>query len=304
MKWISMFGRFDPLRDGLIFRGGYVEVPGGEPRVEVGNFISDQYYGGGHISAKIEFKNSTEGAAGGLILYYHPQTQGFVSAHLGGYALASVNTLAGQDWTRHAAHGPSEQLEANCPYKFEVSMMGSEVVVSIDGVRVLSTNLPFPLPRGQAGIWAMGPNDIHVKQFAITSLKPRIFVIMQFTPPFNELYAEVIQPIGQELGFDVVRADETYGPGIIIADIERQIVEATAVIADITPQNPNVYWEVGYSYALRKPTILIAQSDTELPFDVSPFRTLFYEDTIAGKTRVEEGLRKHIEAIQSLWKAL
>ena len=43
--------------------------------------------------------------------------------------------------------------------------------------------------------------------------------------------------------------------GLIIADIERQILDSQVVIADITPQNPNVYYEVGYAHALRKPTI-------------------------------------------------
>ena len=83
----------------------------------------------------------------------------------------------------------------------------------------------------------------------------------------------------------------------MIADIVRQIVDARAVVADITPSNPNVFWEVGYAYALRKPTILIAERGTQLPFDVSPFRTLFYDNTIAGKARIEEGLRKHLAAI-------
>ena len=111
----------------------------------------------------------------------------------------------------------------------------------------------------------------------------------------------MIAPLGQELGFDVRRADEIYGPGLIIADIERQISASAIVIADITPENPNVYWEVGYAHAVRKPTILIAERGTELPFDVSPFRTLFYDNTIAGKAKIEEGLRKHIDAIQSQW---
>jgi len=69
------------------------------------------------------------------------------------------------------------------------------------------------------------------------------------------------------------------------------------VIAEITPANPNVYYEIGYAHALNKPTILIAERATELPFDVSPFRVLFYENTIAGKKRIEEGLRRHLEAI-------
>jgi nucleoside 2-deoxyribosyltransferase len=96
---------------------------------------------------------------------------------------------------------------------------------------------------------------------------------------------------------DAKRADEVYGPGVIIADIVKQIVESKLIIAEITPANPNVYYEIGYAHALGKPTILIAEKATELPFDVSPFRVLFYENTIAGKKRIEDGLRRHLESI-------
>jgi hypothetical protein len=108
-------------------------------------------------------------------------------------------------------------------------------------------------------------------------------------------------PVCEDLGLNAVRVDETFGPGIIIADIGEQITEAKIVIADITPRNPNVYYEVGYAHALNKPTIMIAEKPTELPFDISPYRVLFYENTIGGKDKVEKGLRKHLEAIQSEW---
>ncbi len=96
-----------------------------------------------------------------------------------------------------------------------------------------------------------------------------------------------------------MRADETYGPGLIIADITKEISESRIVIAEVSPTNSNVYYEVGYAHALNKPTILIAEKGVKLPFDVSPFRTLFYENSIAGKKIVEEGFRKHVKAVLS-----
>jgi len=54
---------------------------------------------------------------------------------------------------------------------------------------------------------------------------------------------------------------------------------------------------LGYAYALNKPTILIAEKGTKLPFDLYPFRTLFYENSIAGKKKLEDGLRNHLKAI-------
>ena len=139
--------------------------------------------------------------------------------------------------------------------------------------------------------------DIIIRDFDVLSEKPVAFIIMQFSTPFNELYEGVIRPVCSDLGVRAVRADDAYGPGLIIADVVRQIDESKIVVAEISPLNANVYYEVGYSHARGKPTILIADRKTEkLPFDVSPFRTLFYDNTIDGKRRVEEGLRRHLTA--------
>ena len=188
-------------------------------------------------------------------------------------------------------------LQANRAYDLKVGALGSNVDMSLDGVEVLMATLPIPLPRGNAGLWFRGPTDIRISNFKVRGVTPKVFVVMQFTPPYNELYADVIIPVCDALGLRVVRADDTFGPGVIIQDVERQILEARIVIADITPANLNVYYEVGYAHALKKDTILIAERPTELPFDVSPFRVLFYENTIAGKAKVEAGLRKHLQAI-------
>jgi nucleoside 2-deoxyribosyltransferase len=58
-----------------------------------------------------------------------------------------------------------------------------------------------------------------------------------------------------------------------------------------------VFYELGYAHALRKPTILLADSSKDLPFDVRGYRCIFYENSIGGKRKVEEQLRKHLEAI-------
>jgi hypothetical protein len=57
---------------------------------------------------------------------------------------------------------------------------------------------------------------------------------------------------------------------------------------------------VGYALALGKPIILLAQrraSDSPLPFDLSAFRVLFYDDSIGGKPKLEAGLRQHLKQI-------
>jgi len=301
-KWISVLGQFVEETERLMFKGGSKPTEDGRLLYNIGNFICDQTFGGGIISGKIEFLSSIENDGCEFILYYHPPTKAFTMAGLGGASsLCSVQTWTGNQFITHASAGEKSQLETGRPYDLRVTVVGSRITVTIDGVDVLVTNLPIPLPTGQAGIWCMGSTDIVISNFEVLRQPAKVFVVMQFTPPFNELYNDVIVPVCKDLGLIAFRADETYGPGLIIADIAREIIEAKAIVAEITPANPNVYYELGYAHALNKPTILIAEKPTQLPFDVSPFRVLFYENTIGGKAKVEVGLRKHLEAIQSQW---
>jgi hypothetical protein len=300
-NWIPILGQFVQEDETIVFKGGATPMDDGRLLYNVGNYICDQAFGGGVVSGEVEFVSSVENEACELILYYHPPTQAFTTAGLGGAGLCSVRTWAGTQWITHATAGDRTQLAANRPYSLRVSVRGSRITVTIDGIDALVATLQFSLPRGQTGIWCMGGSDIRIRNYQVSRERAKVFVVMQFTPPYNELYSNVIVPVCDDLGLLAVRADETYGPGLIIADIAREIVEATVIIADITPVNPNVYYEVGYAHALNKPTILIAEKPTQLPFDVSPFRVLFYENTIGGKAKVEVGLRKHLEAIQTQW---
>jgi hypothetical protein len=120
---------------------------------------------------------------------------------------------------------------------------------------------------------------------------------MKFSQPYQELYDDVIKPVVDQFHLTAFHAGEISGPGLILDDIVRGIVEATVVIADITPTNENVFYELGYAHALRKPTILLVEKGKVLPFDISGYRCLFYENSIGGKRRLVEGLRKHLEAV-------
>lgn len=301
-QWVSLMGKMIEEKGNLVFKGGTATIKNGQLQPNVGNFICDQTFGGGVISGEVEFKSSVEDNQCGFILFYDPLSKGFAVAGLGtSGALCSVLTWSGSQWTNHATAGAKSQIIPNHSYKLNVTAIGSRVVMTVNDVQVLVATLPYSLPRRQTGIWCASDNDIIFRNYKVSSEPSKVFVVMQFTPPYDELYSDVIIPVCKSLGLNTIRADETLGPGLIVADIAKQIIDAKVIIADITPQNPNVYYEVGYAHALNKPTILIAETPTQLPFDVSPYRVLFYENTIGGKDKVEKGLRKHLEAIQSEW---
>ncbi|MCT0035236.1 hypothetical protein EFK23_07885 [Lactococcus lactis subsp. lactis] len=89
-----------------------------------------------------------------------------------------------------------------------------------------------------------------------------------------------LTPTLKELGYEVIRADTSFSVERIDLSIINQLKNSDLVIADVSGNNPNVMFELGYRIALEKPYIIIAQNINELPFDISSIRTLIYE-TIA-----------------------
>jgi predicted nucleotide-binding protein len=51
------------------------------------------------------------------------------------------------------------------------------------------------------------------------------------------------------------------------------------IVVDVTRQNPNVFYELGFAHALRKPTILLASAAEKraLPSDLDGFQFIVYD---------------------------
>ena len=73
----------------------------------------------------------------------------------------------------------------------------------------------------------------------------------------------------------------------------RQIERAAFVVADLTGERPNVYYEIGYAHRADKEVVLVARSDTAVHFDVSAINRIEYSDY----TELMDALRKRVRAI-------
>ena len=60
--------------------------------------------------------------------------------------------------------------------------------------------------------------------------------------------------------------------GLITKAIIEQIITADLVIADLTGNNPNVFYELAIRHSYRKPTIQIVKGEIDIPFDVANMR--------------------------------
>jgi hypothetical protein len=109
----------------------------------------------------------------------------------------------------------------------------------------------------------------------------------------------VIRPVATSVGLRAYHAGEIFGPGLVLKDIVQGIADARLVVADITPANQNVFYELGYAHALGKPVVLLSEKGKELPFDLRGYRVLFYDNSESGLRRLASELKYHFEAILS-----
>ena len=314
-RWVPFLGEFEESGDVLVFKGKTIEFQQGDKvqkQALIGKCISDQSFSGGVIGADIKFAfagplvftDPTSFRVAEIIVYHDVKTGTMVTAGLGAdfslFAIRLWNAPSNQWLPALAKGGAASSLKPNTTYHVAVSLVGSTVKLNLDGVDVASATLPLQPVESQVGVFCIGSSDIQFSNFTVNAETPSAFVVMPFTPQYNELYEEVIKDVCKNHGLRPHRADETYGPGVILADIVQRINSSKVVIAEITPNppNPNVYYEVGYSHALGKPTILIADRENteKLPFDLSPFRVLYYENSIGGKKRVEAELSRHLQS--------
>jgi hypothetical protein len=80
-------------------------------------------------------------------------------------------------------------------------------------------------------------------------------------------------------------------------DVVATIRRAQIIIADLTGQNANVFYEVGIAHAIGKPVLLLTQSIDDVPFDLRHRRILVYEFTPDGCKVLEESIEAHVKNI-------
>lgn len=117
-------------------------------------------------------------------------------------------------------------------------------------------------------------------------MKPHAFIAMPFgTKPghdgqpidFNRVFDTLIQPALEQAGCTVFRADEETRAGDIRTDMFQELLVADLVLADLTLDNPNVWYELGVRHALRaRGVVLIQGPRPNQPFDIYTDRKLRY----------------------------
>ena len=136
--------------------------------------------------------------------------------------------------------------------------------------------------------------------------KRKCFVIMPFSSTkscsqeqWTDIFENMIKPAVEDSGYQY----ECFRANLVIGNIIRDILDtlnrADVVIADLTDQNPNVFYELGVRHALRNATILIAQHIDHIPFDLRHYAALIYNwTTKKGKDEFKEKIKRVLSEIE------
>jgi hypothetical protein len=118
------------------------------------------------------------------------------------------------------------------------------------------------------------------------------FVLMPFDPEFQSIYADLIKPALEDVGYEVRRADSVIDQHNILRDVVEYIVRADLVIAELTSLNPNVMYELGIAHALAKPTVMLAQRISDVPFDLRSYRIISYSENFREVHKLQDRLKE------------
>ena len=117
----------------------------------------------------------------------------------------------------------------------------------------------------------------------------------------DQVLEHIIRPAVESCGYKAVRADEIAEPGMITNQIIRHVVDDPLVIADLTGQNANVFYELAIRHAIPKPFIQIINKGDDIPFDIKQMRTILVDHQDLDS--VKEAKAEIKRQIQSLEKS-
>ena len=112
---------------------------------------------------------------------------------------------------------------------------------------------------------------------------------------FDRRYREIIRPAVESCGLCPYRVDEDFQVNVPIVAIQDKISAASLILAEITTDSPNVWFELGYALAKDKPLILICSDErtAKIPFDIR-HRNIFRYQT--GSPSDFERFRQELES--------
>lgn len=138
---------------------------------------------------------------------------------------------------------------------------------------------------------------------------PTCFVIQPFdSGKFDKRYTDVYEPAITDADLEAYRVDRDPAIAVPIEGIEGGIREATICLADITTDNPNVWYELGYAFAANRQVVMVCSDERpggRFPFDIQHRAVLTYKaeapsDFINLRRSITERIKALLSKAQTL----
>ena len=174
------------------------------------------------------------------------------------------------------------------------------VAAIADAVRV-APSLPDPTPAELVDVDALANavTELVARRLGIEETRKSpdptvddelVFVIISFDSEMDPIF-EAIESAATSTKLRAERVKDVPGDYRITDKILFLIRSSRFVVADLTRERPNVYFELGYARGIGKPVVTIVRRGTEVHFDVQDWTYIEYVDS----RPLEEDLRKRFE---------
>lgn len=120
-----------------------------------------------------------------------------------------------------------------------------------------------------------------------------LFVIMSYRDDMESVFKEITNAAAAK-GLTAQRVKDDLGDYRITDRIIDMIKKAKFIVADLTYERPNVYFELGYARALGKTVLTTAKQDTDIHFDVKDWPYIPYEDEAQLNSELSTRLDKEL----------
>ena len=113
----------------------------------------------------------------------------------------------------------------------------------------------------------------------------KCFVIQPFDKgKFDTRYIDIFEPAIRKAEFEPYRIDNDLSVRVPIDEIEKGISESSICFAEITTDNPNVWYELGFAFACDKDVIMVCSDERQgkFPFDIQHRHIITYKTNSTG----------------------
>jgi len=136
----------------------------------------------------------------------------------------------------------------------------------------------------------------------------KCFVIQPFdNGKFDKRYIDIFEPAIKKADFEPYRIDNDLSVRIPIDEIEKGISESAICFAEITTDNPNVWYELGFAFACNKDVVMVCSDERQgkYPFDIQHRHIITYKTSSTSDfNNLEDTITRKIMAFQQKTKTV